>query len=78
MNLHTVEIATIYGSLGIYGLGVLGFFLFALSFIGTSFKHFIATALLSVIWPIFIAVALIRQGRKVKSGAVKYVAMRTK
>lgn len=73
MNLHAVETAAIYGSLGLYGAGVLGFFLFALSLISTSFKHFIATALLGTVWPIFIAIALIRQGKKVKSGSVKYI-----
>lgn len=66
MNLHTIEVAAEYSSLALYGLGLLGFLIFALTLLKTSFKHFVATALLGFVWPLFIAVALFRQKKSSK------------
>jgi len=78
MNLHTIEVAAAYSSLALYGVGVLGFLVFALTFISTSFKHFIVSVLLAPVWPIFLGVALIRQRSKTNKTAPRYVEFRTK
>jgi len=75
MDLNTIKMAVEYSSLGLYALGVLGFVFFSLSFLGTSFKHFLAGFLVSFVWPVFIAVALIRQSRADKKSP-KYVQLR--
>ncbi len=74
MNLQTIKVAAEYSSLALYGLGLLGFFVFALTLLKTSFKHFVVTALLGLVWPIFIAVALFRQ--KKVSKAPQYIEIR--
>ena len=66
MDLHTVEIYAAYSSLAIYGIGFLGFVLFALSFIKTGFKHFVVGILLAPVWPIFLGVSLIRESKSGK------------
>lgn len=72
MNLHRIAIAIEYGSLAVYGLGVFGFFLFACSFIGVSFKRFSAGVALALVWPIFLIAARSRQRVKNKK-APEYI-----
>lgn len=74
MDLQHVKIYAEYGSAGLYAIGLLGFWLFALSLIKTSIKHFATGILLGVIWPVFIAVALLRQ--KKTSQAPQYVEIK--
>lgn len=61
MDLHTVKIAAEYGSLSLYGIGILAFFIFGALSLKPNFKHFFVTALVSLIWPIFIVIILLRQ-----------------
>jgi hypothetical protein len=75
MNLHTIEVAAAYSSLALYGIGVVGFLLFSLSFISTSFKHFVVCTLLSPVWPVFVAVCLVR-GNKANKKSPKYIQLR--
>lgn len=61
MELQAIKIAAEYSSLALYAAGMLGFFIFALTLLKTSFKHFAVTVLLAFVWPLFILVALLRQ-----------------
>jgi hypothetical protein len=71
MDLQTIKTAAEYSSLGLYGIGVLGFLIFALVLLRTSFKHFAITTLLAPVWPAFVIVALIRGDKK--KGPPKYI-----
>lgn len=75
MSLHTIEVAAAYSSLAIYGLGALGFLIFALTFLKTSFGHFLLTAMIAPIWPLFFIFALIR-GDKTGKGSPQYIEIR--
>lgn len=75
MDLQHVRLYAEYGSAALYGIGLLGFWLFALSLIKTSVKHFAACAAVGVVWPIFIIVALFRQ-KKTNSQAPQYVEIK--
>lgn len=75
MNLQHIKIYAEYGSLGLYALGLLGFWLFSLTLLKTSIKHFITCVLVGVIWPIFIGVALFKQ-KKANKSAPQYIEIR--
>lgn len=75
MNLQHVEHCLAYGSIGLYGLVVLGFWLFALSLLKNGFKHFALCVLAGVFWPAFITFALVRQ-KKVNAQPPKYVEIK--
>lgn len=74
MDLQHIKIYAEYGSFGLYVLGLMGFWLFALTLLKTGLKHFVAAVLLGIVWPIFIAVALFRQ-KKVNK-APQYIKIR--
>ena len=63
MDSYTIKIAAEYGSLGLYIAGLLGFLVFALFGLRKSFKHFIITTVVGVVWPVFLAIILLRQNK---------------
>lgn len=72
MDLQHIKIYAEYGSLGLYALGLVGFWLFALALLKTSFKHFAACMLAGIVWPLFIFVALFKQ-KKVNKQAPQFI-----